>query len=98
MSPKIEIITRERLTGPPQHTKSLRVQVNLIWQNITAEASLLLDSGATGPVLSRDWVRQTQLPSVRRKVPASIADASGNNIPASGVHYTKTVRRKMGTT
>ena len=56
------------------------------------KATLLLDSGATGPVLSSRWVKETQMPCVRREVALPISDASGNHIPGSGLHYTKEVK------
>ena len=61
-----------------------------------AKATLLLDSGATGPVLSTSWMKQTQMPCVRCKVPCPISDASRNNILGSGLHYTKEVKLKIG--
>ena len=60
------------------------------------EALLLLDSGTTGGVLSRAWVSDAQLPCIRRETPTPISDARGNQIPGSGLHYTKTVDMSIG--
>jgi len=60
------------------------------------EALLLLDSGATDAVLSSTWVRNAQLPCIRRETPTAISDASRNHIPGSGLHYTKTVDMSIG--
>ena len=91
---------RRRLTGPLQHIRSIHVRVQLDWtfekQRRSSEALLLLDGGATGAVLSNEWVKRTQVPCIRREVPTLIADASGNHIPGSGQHYTRTLRMKIG--
>ena len=47
-------------------------------RRLSGQALLLLDSGATGAVLSSDWVKEAQVPCVRRKDPTPITDASGN--------------------
>jgi len=59
-------------------------------------ALLLLDSGATGTILSSDWVKNAPVPCVRRKETTQILDACGNNIPGSGRHYTTTVDMYIG--
>jgi len=86
---------RLRLAGPPPHTRSIHVRVRLEWshnqERLSGEALLLLDSGATGAVLSSDWVKNAQVPCVHRKEPTPILDASGNHIPGSGLHYTTRV-------
>jgi hypothetical protein len=91
---------RIRLEGPPPHTRSIHVNVRLEWSHDgkrqSEEALLLLDSGATGAVLSSSWVERAQLPCIRRKDPTPISDASGNHIPGSGLHYTKTVDMSIG--
>jgi len=84
-----------RLVGPPPHTRSIHVNVSLEWRHNgekqSAEALLLLDSGATGLVLSIAWLRNAHLPCIRRETPTPISDASGNHIPSSVLHNTKTV-------
>jgi len=91
---------RLRLAGQPQHTRSIHVRVRLEWsynqERLSGEALWLLDSGATGAVLSSDWVKNAQVACVRRKEPTPILDASGNHIPGSGLHYTITVDMYIG--
>jgi len=65
-------------------------------ERLSGEALLLLDSGANGAVLSSDWVKNAQVPCVRRKEPTLILDASGNHIRGSGLHYTTTVDIYIG--
>jgi len=91
---------RLRLASPPPHTRFIHVRVRLEWshnqERLSDKALLLLDSGATGAVLSSDWVKNAQVPFVRRKEPTPIFDASGNHIPSSGLHYTTTVDMYIG--
>ena len=56
----------------------------------------MLDSGAAGAVLSSNWVKNAEVPCVRRKEPTPILDASGNHIPGSGLHYTTMVDMYIG--
>ena len=55
-----------------------------------------MDSGATGAVLGASWVKKTQLPCIRRKQLTPILDASGNQIPGSGLHYSTIVDMYIG--
>jgi len=63
---------------------------------LSGEALLLLYSGATGAVLSSDWVNNAQVHCVRWKEPTPILDTSGNHIPGSGLHYTTMVDMYIG--
>jgi len=91
---------RLRLAGPPPHTRSIHVRVRLEWshnqERQSGEALLLLDSGATGAVVSSDWVKDTQVPCIRRKDPTPITHTTWNHIPGSGLHYTTTVDMYIG--
>jgi len=91
---------RLRLEGLPPHTRSIHVRVRLEWshnqERLRGKALLLLDSGATGAVLSHDWVEDAQVHCVRRMDPTSITDASGNYIPGFGLHNTTTVDMYIG--
>jgi len=91
---------RLRLAGAPSHTRSIHVNARLEWSHNgkkqSHEALLLFDSGATGTVLTSPWVSNAQLPCIRRETPTPISDASGNHIPGSCLHYTKTVDMSRG--
>jgi len=86
---------KARLQSSLKYTRSNCVKVRLQWKRgakkTVAEATLLLDSGASGPVLSSRWVKRTQMPCVRHKGALPISDMSGNYIPR-GLHYTKEVK------
>ena len=89
-----------RLAGPRPHTRSIHLNVRLEWSynrnRQSAEALLCLDSGARGAVLSSSWVSNTQLPYICRETLSPISEASGHHIPASGLHYTKTIDMTIG--
>ena len=76
------------------------MNVRLEWSNNgkkqIKKGLLLLDSGATGAVLSSAWVRNALLPCIRQESPTRISDASGNHFPSSGLHDTKTVDVSIG--
>ena len=57
---------------------------------------MLLDSSATGVVLRGDWIKDTQVPGVRRRNPTPIPHDSGNHIPGSGLHPTTMVDMYIG--
>jgi len=89
-----------RLAGPPPHSRCIHVNVRREWSHNgkkhSEEALLLLDSGAACAVLSSTWASNAQLPCIRRETPTPISDPSGNQIPGSGLHYTKTVDISIG--
>jgi len=89
-----------RLAGQPPHTRSIHVRVRLDWsqnqERLSGETLRLSDSGATGGVLSSNWVKDAQAACVRRKDPTPITDASGNHIPGSSLQYTTTVDMYIG--
>jgi len=91
---------RLRLAGPLPHTRTIHVNVRLELshnqERLSGEALLLLDSGATGAVLSSDWIKNAQVPCVGRKEPTPILDASGNHVYGSGLQYTTMVAMYIG--
>ena len=84
-----------RLAGPPPDTISIHVNVRLELSHNgkkqSEKAVLLLDSGATGAVLRRAWVSNTQLLCIRRETPTPISDANRNNILAQ----VSTIQRQL---
>ena len=74
----------------------MRLEWSHIQERLSGEALLLLDSGATGAVLTSHWVKNAQVPCVYRKEPTPILDGSRNHIPSSGLHYPTTVDMYIG--
>ena len=90
---------RQRVEGPPVHTQSLLVQTLLEWKvgNVTktAKALLLLDSGATGPVLAKHFINKHKIVLKPKKQATHIIAANGKIIDG-GTHHTKTLSVWMG--
>jgi len=90
---------RQRLEGPPVHTRSFLVQTTLEWKegNETRKvnALLMLDSGASGAVLAQHFIDKHKIPLVKRVQPTQIYAANGKKI-AGGTHYTTPVDMWIG--
>ena len=50
---------------------------------------LLVDSGASGPILHEDFVRTNGLLVKKRKMPKQVKNANEEPIPNAGTHYTQ---------
>ena len=50
---------------------------------------LLVDSGASRPILYEDFVRKNRLLVKKRKMPKQIKNANEEPIPNAGTHYTQ---------
>jgi hypothetical protein len=81
---------RQRLTGPPRHRESLMLRSRFYWQTREGQKSvtavLLLDSGATGPVLSQQFVDNNQIPVGEKAERLLVEAATGENI-GGGTHH-----------
>ena len=84
---------RLRLAGPAPYTRSSYMRVRLEWsQNparLSGEVLLLLDSGATGAVLSSDWIKNAQVPCCNEPTIGSYNDyqLSPNSIPRGNLSW-----------
>jgi hypothetical protein len=83
---------RQRVRGPPVHTQSFLVQVLLEWKvgedTKMVRALLLLDSGATGPVLAQHFIDKHGIVLESKKQGTHIFAANGKKIDG-GTHHTK---------
>src|SRR3978361_971049 len=90
---------RQRVIGPPRHRESLMVRSRFSWMTSTrkksATALLLLDSGATGPVLSQHFVNGNQVPLEEKEERLLVEAANGDNIDG-GTHHTTSLEVHMG--
>jgi len=82
---------RRRLVGPPIHMPSFLVETVLEWkvegEIKTATALLLLDSGATGPVLASHFIKKHKIPLERKLHKVQMLAANGGQIEG-GTHHT----------
>ena len=80
---------RKRQKNLPIHSRRFIVEVTLNWINGKGEACsvtgrMLVDSGATGPIMSKAFVRTYKIPRGQRESPIAITNASGKLIPGAG--------------
>ena len=82
---------RGRLVGPPIHMPSFLVETVLEWkvegEINTATALLLLDSGATGPVLASHFITKHKIPLEWKLHKVQMLAANGGQIE-EGTHHT----------
>ena len=57
---------------------------------------LLVDSGASGPILHEDFVRKNGLLVKKRKLPKQVKNANKEPIPNAGTHYMQTTVLVIG--
>ena len=82
---------KRRLNEPPVHTESFLVLTKLEWKDgnetRSAKALLLLDSGATGPVLAQSFIDKHKNPLERKAHRTHMIAANGACIKG-GTHHT----------
>jgi len=90
---------RLRVKGPPVHSRSLLVRAELEWRDKgklrSAQALLLLDSGATGPVLAQHFIKTHDIPLRQKAHQVRILAANGEPIKG-GTHHTVPLSAWMG--
>ena len=57
---------------------------------------LLVDSGASGPILHEDFVRKNRLLVKKRKLPKQVMNANEEPIPNAGTHYVQPIVLVIG--
>ena len=87
--PATEVALKKARSDIPIHSRRLIVQATLAWLSSkgearSTEAKLLVDSGATGPIMSKQFVAENRLPKSERKTPIRITNANGDEIPGAG--------------
>src|ERR1700704_4575535 len=92
-------LKRHKLTGPPRHRESPMLRSRFSWQTCEGKKSvtalLLLDSGATGPVLSQDFVDKNHV-HVEEKVERLLVEAANGENIGRGTHHTTSLEIHMG--
>ena len=69
----------------PQHRERLLVKALLGPDKVPVR--LLVDSGASGPILNQQLVQEAQLATKKRRQPLAVTTATGDSIPGAGQHY-----------
>ena len=71
----------------PEHSERFIIQVTLELLDKEVPIRLLVDSGASGPILDEDFVRKNGLLVKERKLPKQVKNANEEPIPNAGTHY-----------
>ena len=73
----------------PKHTGQFIIQVTLELLDKELPIRLLVDSGASGPILHEEFVRKNRLLVKKRKMSKQVKNANKEPIPNAGTHYTQ---------
>ena len=73
----------------PEHSEQFIIQTTLELLDKEVPILLLVDSGASGPILHEDFVRKNGLLVKKRKMPKQVKNANEEPIPNAGTHYTQ---------
>ena len=92
------IAKRQKL---PIHGRRFIMEVSLTWISGKGEirslqAKMLVDSGATGPLMSKSFITRHQLPRVQRENPIIITNASGQVIQGAGRYVVPNLGMSIG--
>ena len=71
----------------PEHSERFIIQATLELLDKEVPIRLLVDSGASGPILHEDFVRKNGLLVKKRKLPKQDKNANKEPIPNSGTYY-----------
>ena len=73
----------------PEHSERFIIQATLELLDKEVPIRLLVNSGASWPILHEDFVRKNGLLVKQRKLPKQVVNANEEPIPNAGTHYTQ---------
>ena len=73
----------------PKHSEWFIIQATLELLDKKVPIRLLVDSGASGAILHKDFMRKNGLLVNKRKMPKQVKNANEEPIPNAGTHYTQ---------
>ena len=73
----------------PEHSERFIIQATLELLDKEVPIRLLVDSGASGPILHEDFIRKNGLLVKKGKIPKQVKNANEEPIPNAGTHYTQ---------
>ena len=71
----------------PEYSERFIIQATLELLDKEVPIRLLVDSGASGPILHEEFVRKNGLLVKKRKLPKQVKNANKELIPNAGTHY-----------
>jgi len=87
---------RLRTQDLPEHGSRFIIQAIIRIGRRELGCQLLIDCGATGPILREEWVRESEILVKKRQKPIEVQNASQQPIPRVGVHYIQPVGLVIG--
>ena len=73
----------------PEHSEQFIIQAILELLDKEVPIHLLVDSGASGPILYKEFVRKNRLLVKKRKMPKQVTNTNEEPISNMGTHYTQ---------
>lgn len=94
-------IKKERVYPEPIHKKRLLVKATLSWRDLRGKLKhytglFVVDSGCSGPTLSRKLVREENMVAIKRKIPIRVETADGSIMKGAGEFYTPPYLMRIG--
>ena len=80
----------------PEHSKRFIIQATFESLDKQVPIRLLVDSGASGPILHKVFVRKNKLLVKKRKMPKRVKNANEEPIPNIGTHYMQPIVLVIG--
>ena len=80
----------------PEHSERFIIQAILELLDKEVPIHLLVDSGASGPILHEEFVRKNRLLVKKRKMPKQVKNANEEPIPNAGTQYTQPIVLVIG--
>ena len=71
----------------PEHSEQFIIQVTLELLDKKVPIRLLVDSGASRPILHKEFVKNNGLLVKKRKIPKQVKNINKEPIPNVGTHY-----------
>jgi hypothetical protein len=96
-----QLAKKEKMYLEPIHPRRLFIKATIAWRDLRGKirhytAMFVMDSGCSGPTLSKDLVTQEIMLVVGRKRPISVTTADGSSIKGAGEYYTTPYCMRIG--
>jgi hypothetical protein len=96
-----QLAKKERIYPEPIHKRRLLIKATIAWRDLCGKirhytGMFVMDSGCSGPTLSKDLVTRENMLVVRRKKPISVTTADGSPMKGAGEYYTTPYYMRIG--
>jgi hypothetical protein len=96
-----QLAKKEKIYPEPIHKRRLLIKATIAWRDLRGKirhytGMFVMDSGCSGPTLSKDLVTRENMLVVRRKKPISVTTADGSPMKGAGEYYTTLYCMRIG--